>query len=50
MVWVAGICGVALLAWLWWTERKPRPLGGGELDSLRRTADAMHREQAQPFE
>jgi hypothetical protein len=41
---------VALLAWLWSAERKPRPLGGGELLRLRRAAEAMHREQAQPFE
>jgi hypothetical protein len=50
VAWLAGICGVALLAWLWWAERKPRPLNGDELLRLRRTAEAMQREQAQPFE
>ncbi|HXM42915.1 MAG TPA: hypothetical protein VN924_16800 [Bryobacteraceae bacterium] len=50
MAWLVGICGVALLAWLWWAERKPRPLGDHELHRLQRTAEAMHREQAQPFD
>jgi Rps23 Pro-64 3,4-dihydroxylase Tpa1-like proline 4-hydroxylase len=49
-VWVAGICGVVLFAWVWWAERKPRPMGGGELRRLRRLAESMHRDQAQPFD
>ena len=49
-MWLAGISGVGLLAWLWWAERKPRPLGGGELQRLQRTAEAMHSEQFQPFD
>jgi hypothetical protein len=50
VAWLVGTCGAALLAWLWWAKRKPRPFGGDELLRLRRTADAMHREQVQPFE
>jgi len=50
VAWLAGIGGVALLAWLWWTEREPRPLAGDELQRLQRTAEAMQREQAQPFD
>jgi len=50
VAWLAGICGTALLAWLWWAERKPQPLDGGELRRLRRTAETMHRDQALPFE
>jgi hypothetical protein len=40
---------VVLLAWWRWAERKPRPLGDHELHRLQRTAEAMHREQVQPF-
>jgi len=47
---LAGICGVALLAWWWWAERKMRPLEGDELQRLRRAAEAMRREQVQPFD
>ncbi len=50
MEWLAGICGVVLLALLWRAERKLRPLGGDELLRLRHTAEVMHREQVQPFE
>jgi hypothetical protein len=46
---LAGIFGAALLAWCWKAERKPRPLAGHELRRLQRIADAMHREQVQPF-
>ncbi|HTT62668.1 MAG TPA: hypothetical protein VMG35_12525 [Bryobacteraceae bacterium] len=41
---------MALLAWLWRAERKPRPLGGTELQRLRRTAEAIQRDQALPFD
>ncbi|HUE23450.1 MAG TPA: hypothetical protein VMQ86_17315 [Bryobacteraceae bacterium] len=50
MPWLAGICGVALLALLWRAERKPRPFGGGDLRQLRRIAEAKHREQSQSFD
>jgi len=50
LLWVAGICGAALLAWSWWAGRKARPLHGDELRRLRRTADALRREQFQPFD
>jgi Rps23 Pro-64 3,4-dihydroxylase Tpa1-like proline 4-hydroxylase len=49
-VWLAGIRGARLLAWLWRAARKPRPLGGGELQRLQRTAEAMHSERFQPFD
>ena len=49
-MWVAGIFAVAVLAWLWRDKRGPRPFGGVELQRLRRTADAMRRDQFHPFE
>jgi len=47
---MAGICGVALLAWGWWAARKPSRFDGDELQRLRRLAESIHREQVQPFD
>jgi hypothetical protein len=47
---MGGICGAALLAYWWWTMRKPRPVGDDELRRLRRIAESIHREQVQPFD
>jgi len=48
---MAVICGAALLTGLWWAGRKSRQLLGGiELQRLRRTAETIHRDQAQPYD
>jgi len=47
---MAGMCGLAAVAFWWWSLRKPRPVSNDELRRLRQIAEAIHREQILPFD